>query len=85
MGNVIAMVIQQRQGVPTVLPFVGDRWRETMLYIAAAQLSVTAMVLYTFALRNVFCPVDGGEMCGCSFAHSRADGTATPLSAFCCQ
>ena len=90
-GNVVAMAVQRRQGVAHVSMLSGERWRETMLFLASATLAGTAAVLYTFALRNVgfscpsapFDPRGGAEFCGCDFAQKRA-GEHTLLSAFCC-
>ena len=90
-GNVVAMVVQRRQGVVHVSMLSGERWRETMLFLASTTLFATAGVFHTFALRNVgfacpsapFDPNGGAEFCGCDFAQKRA-GEHTVLSAFCC-
>ena len=90
-GNVVAMAVQRRQGVAHVSMLSGERWRETMLYLASATLAGTAAVFYTFTLRNVgfacpnapFDPRGGAAFCGCDFVRSRA-GEHTVLSAFCC-
>ena len=91
-GNVVAMAVQRRQGVAHVSMLSGERWQETMLYVASATLSATAAVFYTFALRNVgfacpsapFDPRGGAAFCGCDFVRDRA-GEPTVLSAFCCS
>ena len=91
-GNVVAMAVQRRQGVAHVSMLSGERWRETMLYVAGITLSLTAAVFYTFALRNVgfacpnapFDPHGGAAFCGCDFVRDRA-GEPTVLSAFCCS
>jgi len=90
-GNVVAMVVQRRQGVAHVSMLSGVVWRETMLYFVSSTLSQTAVVLYTFALRNVgfscpsapFDPRGVAEFCGCYFVQKMA-GEHTVLSAFCC-
>ena len=90
-GNVVAMAVQRRQGVAHVSMLSGERWRETMLYLASVTLCATAGVFYTFALRNVgfSCPSapfdsrGGAAFCGCDFVRGRA-GEHTVLSAFCC-
>ena len=92
-GNVVAMAVQKRQGVAHVSMVSGERWRETMLYLASVTLSATAGVFYTSTLRNVgfacpsapFDPYGGAGFCGCDlhFVQKRA-GEKTVLSAFCC-
>ena len=91
-GNVVAMAVQRRQGVAHVSMLSGERWRETMLYLASVALCTTGAVLYTFTLRNVgfscpsapFDPRGGAEFCGCDFVRERAE-EHTVLSAFCCS
>ena len=91
-GNVVAMAVQRRQGVAHVSMLSGERWRETMLYLASITLCLTAAVFHTFTLRNVwfacpsapFDPHGSAEFCGCSFAQKRAGAPHTVLSAFCC-
>jgi len=91
-SNVVAMAVQRRQGVAHVSMLSGERWGETMLFLASVTLSATAAVFYTFSLRNVvfscpsasFEPRGGAEFCGCGFVHDRA-GEHTVLSAFCCS
>lgn len=81
-GNIIAMVVQQRQGVSHVSMVRGERWKETMIMLVSTSMAMTCTVMYTFALRNVswYCPGEqGGGFCGCTFTR-----TTQVLSAFCC-
>ena len=77
-GNVVAMAVQRRRGVTHVSMVSGERWRETMQFLASTTLSTTAAVFYTFALRDVrfacpsapFDPRDGAAFCGCDFVRA---------------
>mmetsp|Transcript_96738 Transcript_96738/g.276221 ORF Transcript_96738/g.276221 Transcript_96738/m.276221 type:complete len:101 (-) Transcript_96738:81-383(-) len=85
LGNVLAMAVQKRQGVPHISSFAGNRYRETLLFVMAAQVMLTGMCMYTFANRNMGwlgCGYDGA-LCECAFVGSRG-GKHTVLSAFCC-
>ena len=86
------MAVQKRQGVAHVSMLPGERWQETILFLASITLAMTTPVAYAFMLRNVglFCPSapfdsgGGAGFCGCGFAQTRA-GEKTVLSAFCCS
>mmetsp|Transcript_96731 Transcript_96731/g.276200 ORF Transcript_96731/g.276200 Transcript_96731/m.276200 type:complete len:284 (-) Transcript_96731:331-1182(-) len=41
LGNVLAMAVQKRQGVPHISSFAGNRYRETLLFVMAAQVMLT--------------------------------------------
>ena len=86
-GDVVAMVVMARQGVPWVSLVSGERSRETMLFLAAVMLAMAAGVLYTFAVRNVGWVCEGGGggggFCECAFVGC-VGGEHSVLSAFCC-
>ena len=81
-GDVVAMVVQKRQGLEHVSILSGSRWREMMLLSVCISMSTANLVLYGFSLRDVgmFCSdSDVGEFCGCSFVRQ-----TKVLCEFCC-
>jgi hypothetical protein len=95
-GNVVAMAVQKRQGVAHVSMLSGERWRETMLFLASTTLVMIAAVTYTFALialRNVgfpcpsapFDPRGDAGFCGCGFVRESEGEKTAGAQCVCCH